>query len=284
MRGGRRGSCWDTARSEVLSGGRAQPTAESAPPASDGGLRGPPDGARHLSARPFLLCPARPRVAQPRWPLRCPRTRRALAHLGTLPPAAPSAGNVLPSHLFPLLLKRHLILTTTFEAQRALFLRPLAPLPCSAFSSLKQFPLSATPLALTVRLRLLEQKLCEDGPRRRLPTPRRWPVEWPSGSPGRGRNVTLPAPRFCAGPSRGLVRAALTWPSLQARAWHRIREDLSGPLGELGGTCRNSGAASWEGTRCYSAQCFQERNCPRLVTTREILGSRLWSESQLQSF
>lgn len=93
----------------------------------------------------------RPRVAQPRWPLRCPRTRRALAHLGTLPPAAPSAGNVLPSHLFPLLLKRHLILTTTFEAQRALFLRPLAPLPCSAFSSLKQFPLSATPYARLTR-------------------------------------------------------------------------------------------------------------------------------------
>lgn len=132
-------------------GGRARPTAESAPPASDGGLRGPPDGARHLSARPFLLCPARPRVAQPRWPLRCPRTRRALAHLGTLPPAAPSAGNVLPSHLFPLLLKRHLILTTTFEAQRALFLRPLAPLPCSAFSSLKQFSLSATPYARLTR-------------------------------------------------------------------------------------------------------------------------------------
>lgn len=235
-----------TLRSEVLSGGRAQPTAESAPPASDGGLRGPPDGARHLSARPFLLCPARPRVAQPRWPLRCPRTRRALAHLGTLPPAAPSAGNVLPSHLFPLLLKRHLILTTTFEAQRALFLRPLAPLPCWAFSSLKQFPLSATPLALTVRLRLLEQKLCEDGPRRRLPTPRRWPVEWPSGSPGRGRERHPARPPFLcravSGPCpSGAHLAISSGPRLASypgrfigspwRAWWYLQEQQRGQLG-----------------------------------------------------
>lgn len=255
MRGGRQGSCWDTVGSEVRvpspppprgAPGACGPRRSLRPLPLTVACEAPPDGARHLSARPFLLCPARPRVAQPRWPLRCPRTRRALAHLGTLPPAAPSAGNVLPSHLFPLLLKRHLILTTTFEAQRALFLRPLAPLPCSAFSSLKQFPLSATPLALTVRLRLLEQKLCEDGPRRRLPTPGRWPVEWPSGSPGRGRERHPARPPFLcqavSGPCpSGAHLAISSGPRLASypgrfigspwRAWWHLQEQRCGQLG-----------------------------------------------------